>query len=793
MSTKVKVHPNVGFHLGGGGGNSNGINADYITPVAQAGLPISIMAADMSPWDAIQAAVKYPNPKHFIGWRTTNYPVPGNNYTVEPVAAARAAWDLYMSKLPPELLDHKDKFWIVVWNEVRGKNTDEFVYGNMHIGEYNALAGMEILRLSKQNGFRTLLYGYAPGNPEPDTWEQPAMVELLRYMAQNKEDTGIALHEYSLADNMVNQYPHHIGRFEVMLQVCDRYKIGWPSFAITEFGWRQEWTPGPSAAIGDLNIPEVMANYMRYHEFLGATIWYLGPGYEGVANLAQKLIAPVGQYVLNTEYEVVMKTAMLPVGQSWQQEAWNISVDIQEECGIRINQEAALMKAIFRDGFIPVISEFSITYTDTTGEKKVFMAAERLDRSLPRRLYYVIAPDWGNVYWFEDPEEVEPPVNPGPIVPDVILDVTPLSQRDARWGNHILGQPTGHGETIASWGCLMVAYTVMGQYLNLTDRMPGAENDHYVTMGAFSAQFIQPGALITAYPSEVQYYGYKDRSNPAMRPQIRDWLDMGIPVPARVDFHPDTLPYEQHWVLLVGYKGDTEYWMMDPWVGDIATVNSRYGIVGSDILEAIFYKPVAPSADVYPYYRCYEPPVGQDFSDIVIRKNNWGAGDERVQMIREGGYVYLTKNSNYEKWLSQPIQLVEDTSPAPGEMYKVNSNDPWMPKEPYEGQVHTATETVTFMYSGNCQPVPGKPTYTQTTVRLYKKYHPVYTVPESGLTFHKVHEVWWVVNGEWVEKYWGVEGKPRCRWENRDGWVSWASEVIPLGQQGNNTINKVGC
>lgn len=793
MSTKVKLHPNVGFHLGGGGGNSRGINSDYILPVARAGLPISIMAADMAPWDAIQAAINYPNPKHFIGWRTTDFPVPGNNYMADPVLSARADWDRYMQKLPPELLPHQDKFWIVMWNEVRGKETGEPVFGGMHIAEYLGVAGMEILRLSKESGFRTLLYGYAPGNPEPDTWEQPAMRELLAYMAKNKEDTGIALHEYALADSMAGKYPFLMGRFESMLFSCDLDKLGWPSFAITEFGWRQEWTPGPNAAIGDLNLPEIMANYMRYEEFLGATIWYLGPGYEGVADLAQKLIKPVGQYVLNTEYEVTMKKPMLPVDQSWRQQAWDISVDIQEDCGIRLNPEAALQAAILRDGFIPVISEFSITYTDTTGEKKVYMAAEKLDGSKPRRLYYAIAPDWANVYWFEDPEEVQPPPNPGPIQPDVILDVEPLSQRDARWGNHILGQATGHTKTIGNWGCLLTGLTVMGQYLNLTDRMPDAENDHYVMMGAFSAQYIQPGALKTAYPSEVEYHGYMTRGNSEMRPKIREWLDMGIPVPARVDFHPDTLPQDQHWVLLVGYKGDTDFWMMDPWVGDITTVNSRYGIVDSDVLEAIFYKPLAPGPDTYPYYRCYEPPAGRDYSDIVIRDNNWGAGAERMQMIRDGGYVYLTKNSNYEKWLPQPIMLVEDTSPAPGEMYKVSSNDPWMPKEPYEGQQHTAVETVTFMYSGNCQPVPGKPTYTQTTVRLYKRYHPVYTVPESGLTFHKVHEVWWIVDGEWVEKYWGVEGMPRCRWENRNGWVSWASEVIPFGQQGNNTINKVGC
>jgi len=787
----ITVHPNVGFHLGSGG-NARGINENYILPVAQAGLPITVVAADVSPYDAMMAAKQYPHKDHFIAWRTTTYPVPGNNYTTDPVVAARQDWARYLEEMPPEVKAQRDDVWIIVWNEVRGEVTDEYIYDNMHISDYLAIAGVEIFRLALADGYRVMLYGFAPGNPEPEMWQRPSMINMLKFMAENPDETGIALHEYSLSDNMDGVYPYLIGRFEDMLKACDQYKIGWPSFAVTEFGWRQEWVPAPPAAIADLNLPTVMSNYMRYPNFKGAAIWYLGGKFENVADLAQKLIQPVGQYVLNTTYTVEERKPMLPIETSWQQEAWDKSVDTQKSCGIRVNTEAALMKAIFEDGFIPVISEFDIV-TDGGAVKRVYMAAEMMDGSRQRRLYYVVAPNWGDVRWFNDPEEVEPPPPPGPIQPDVLIDVEPLSQRDARWGGKILGQNTGHGVTIGKFGCLMVAYNVMGRHMGLTARHPDLENDHFVRMGAFSAQFIQPGALRTAYPSRVEYHSYMTRGNPQMRQKVREWLDAGIPVPARVDFHPDTLPEDQHWVLLVGYTGDAEFWMMDPWVGDIATVNSRYGIVGSDVLEAIFYKPKAPSSQTYPYHKCYAPPEGQTHSDIVIRKNNWGGGDERVQMIREDNYVYLTKNSNYEKWLPNPIKLVEDTSPAPGEMYKVETAAPWMVSDPYEGQEHSATETVTFLYSGNCQPIPSKPRYTQTTTRVYKKFHSQYTVPESGLTFHNVHEVWWIVDGAWVEKYFGAEGMPRCRWENRDGWVSWAAEVIPLGQQGNNTINKAGC
>lgn len=168
------------------------------------------------------------------------------------------------------------------------------------------------------------------------------------------------------------------------------------------------------------------------------------------------------------------------------------------------------------------------------------------------------------------------------------LPVQPLSQRDPRWASVVLGQPTGHGKTIGNWGCLLVAYNMLAQFWNLTERMPDAENAHYVAMGCFVNQYIQPAALRTAYPNNVQYDGYLNRDSDQMRPKIREWLDAGRPVAARVDFNPLTPQWEQHWVLLIGWFGE-DFWMADPWYGDVEVVNNRYAIAGSDVLEAIFY------------------------------------------------------------------------------------------------------------------------------------------------------------------------------------------------------------
>jgi hypothetical protein len=727
-----------------------------------------------------------------------DYDVPPTH--APPYAAAEYQWNVMKVKIPKEF--RKDVDWIETCNEVKFIDPEAADW----YGEY----ALHIARMMNAEGYKCLNFGLASGEPETWAWEQPQMIQYLRYCADHPDMAGISLHEYSYTvDDLFDGFPYKLGRFQFLNDFCDRMGIGRPTIFITEFGWTL-WEVPSDTERGMAEIDQAARMYAKARNVKRVYLWCLSRSddWKGIGKVLNRYIPLIRDYTISTELPEPEDAYPNPgpdpdpepePEMTWQQAAWKMSEDLQEECGISLNPEAALQAAILADGFVPVHAEVWHEHPYQDGIERAYMAAETLDGSKPRRLYYAVVPDWNDVRWIVEPDEpVPPPPGNGSPVPDVILDVEPLSQRDPRWEGDVLGQNTGHSKTIGNWGCLLTAYNVMGRYLNITSRNPGGDNEHYTIMGAFSGPAIMPGALKTAYPTAVTYHGYKTRGDDRMRPQIREWLDMGIPVPARVDFNPSTAQWEQHWVLLIGYKGDSEFWMMDPWFGDVERVNVRYPISGSDVLEALFYKPSDDvSGDTYPYHRCYAPPAGRTHSDIVIRDNNWGAGAERVQMIRgEDGYVYLTKNSNYEMWQPDPIRLIEDTSPEPGQMYKNQSSDPWMVSNPYEGQEHVATETVTFLYSsGNrkCQPVDGKPTYSTTTARLYKKFHPSYTVPESGLVFENVHEVWWMVNGQWVEKYWGVEGLPRCRWENREGRVSWASEVIPLGQQGNNEISKVNC
>ena len=275
---------------------------------------------------------------------------------------------------------------------------------------------------------------------------------------------------------------------------------------------------------------------------------------------------------------------------------WDAATQKQIEDGVSLNQDAAIQKVIFADGFTIVGSEGRLEYD---GVNYAYQAGEHLDRR-ERRVYWCVVGDWSNVSWIGDPYVGNPP--PPPPNTGVYLEVEPLSQRDSRWANHVLGQDTGHDETIGSWGCLMVAYNMMARYLGLTSLYPGGYNDYLADEGPspLSSSCLGHCQLPMKVWSMMAISGAESSH---MYAQIREYLDNGIPVPARVDFRPDTGRWEQHWVLLTGYTNDDDFIMCDPWWGDTIPVSERYNISGDDILISVFYTPGdAP-----------EPPPQQDY------------------------------------------------------------------------------------------------------------------------------------------------------------------------------------
>jgi hypothetical protein len=100
-------------------------------------------------------------------------------------------------------------------------------------------------------------------------------------------------------------------------------------------------------------------------------------------------------------------------------------------------------------------------------------------------------------------------------------------------------------KTIGNWGCLLVAYCCVANYLKLCNDTPDQHLTRMKRSGAMSGPYLLPGALRTAFPNDIAYLGYEGRGD-SLNARIRASIDKGYPVPARVDFNPATGQTEQH-------------------------------------------------------------------------------------------------------------------------------------------------------------------------------------------------------------------------------------------------------
>ncbi len=274
----------IGFHLGAGGGNPTGIGA-YIRALDAAGIPAAVKCTDgmVGLFDAQEAARASGVPHDLVFRRSGigSYDTP--NYAISPATAAAAHWALHKAALPPEL--DRQLTWIETINEpdkTRARWLAEF-----------ALA---TARAMVADGYRYLAFGCAAGTPEPVDWTTPEMLAFLRYAAERPDRVGIAVHEYSYQDNQLMGDGRLIGRYTDILDACETAGIAYPTLMITEFGWTHERVPVPEVALPQL---VEMANLYAWDpQVRAAYLWYLGPGYAGIADRTQQLIAPVTQAAL---------------------------------------------------------------------------------------------------------------------------------------------------------------------------------------------------------------------------------------------------------------------------------------------------------------------------------------------------------------------------------------------------------------------------------------------------------------------------------------------------------------
>jgi hypothetical protein len=290
------AHVKIGFHVGPAG-NQNGLG-EWMACLDAAGVPFFLKSVDSAGqiWEAAQLKAASGVP-HVLVYRKSvgdgwNWDVPDYNKT--PYDAAVEHWQRQREEFPPELEPYKDLIWIETINEV-DKNRSEW------LGEF----AYHTAQMAIDQGLNWAAFGWSAGEPEREHWEGPWMQKFLSLAGQHPNRIAVALHEYSyVQDNLDRLYPHLVGRFQMLYDVCDTKGIPRPKVLVTEFGWVYDDISNSVQQAMEVDLPWAAGLYADYPNVLGAAIWYLGPGFGGIANQAQKLIAPLTEYALQNYFVI---------------------------------------------------------------------------------------------------------------------------------------------------------------------------------------------------------------------------------------------------------------------------------------------------------------------------------------------------------------------------------------------------------------------------------------------------------------------------------------------------------
>lgn len=625
-------HYKLGFHLGPGG-NPTGIGA-WMQKLDAAALPFFLKSVDH--YGPCYEAMQYSRAEHTVVFRLsrdgqgTGYDFDVPDYSLTPLAAAVKHWTQMKLRLPPEF---NKRVWLEPINEVDKNRAD-------WLGRF----AVEIATLANGEGYKVALFAWSSGEPEESQWEAPGMVDYLKRCAARPQDCAVALHEYSYnRANIQDGWPHKIGRFAQLFQVCDRLGIVRPKVLITEWGWEYETVPDVSPAMVDMAW---MADvYATYPDILGAAVWYLGAGFGNIANQAQKLIQPAGDAAAAYRYMTPElppnfppptgagnpPTPPAPTGVPLARTKYTrTTVLIHPADGAEFAK--AVAAATWKNGG----RYFTIGQSaDDAGVAILYEDLSHTILPIERHVIAVNPERWGpgedgqGLRGFYEKyyagvnyvpvaaatpselarilENFDPTNPPPPAPPLVILPVDALSQRDPRWAAVVMGTTsTGQTKTIGSWGCLVTSYAMQAKQMGIATYDPAQMWAYMKAKGATSGPNLNPGALKTAFPDKVNYLGFQ-AGGANLPARIRAHIDRGFTVPARVDFDPTTGQEEQHWILIDGYEsGSGRLHMTDPWTGLKRFVDEVYPITGDDVLEALFYELKSPTA---PDYQYSGPPV----------------------------------------------------------------------------------------------------------------------------------------------------------------------------------------
>jgi hypothetical protein len=262
---------------------------NWMQRLDEAGVPFFLKTVDNAePLYIAQEMMKKSGVPHVLVYRSVG-DLP--DYNLSPKDAALQHWQLHRDRFPPEL--DKNLVWLETINEPDRLRS-----------EWLAEFALETARLALAEGYRWAAFGWSAGEPEPEHWQSPAMLEFLRLVGENPDRLAIALHEGSgTVEDAAFEYPHRTGRFLQLFEICDQYGIPRPTVLITEWGWAYDDIPPVDEAIQDIEWASRL--YAAFPQVKGAAIWNLGIGccYGNVSEQVRELIDPLTKLALTRYFD----------------------------------------------------------------------------------------------------------------------------------------------------------------------------------------------------------------------------------------------------------------------------------------------------------------------------------------------------------------------------------------------------------------------------------------------------------------------------------------------------------
>jgi len=397
------------------------------------------------------------------------------DYHADPITFANRRFNEIVRYWPKEL--DPSRVWTVPINEP-SKEPEH--------AAWLAAFTLRMGQLSLQNNRRMLALGWSTGTPEPAFWREPRMIAYLELCQERPDMLGVALHEYSLADKIDAGGGFLVGRFANLHQVCDDLGIQRPIIVISEFGWREDAVSLSANAFKE-QLRWAQDVYNAHPNILGAATWTLGKWHGSVVSDISRLFPIVVEMAMN-HIEVPptpLPPETVPEEGEFELVVWKHSVRQQMLTGLSLNPRAALQRAIFKDGYVPVTSEGRIQHDNTL---YAWQAAEHLGGK-PRRVYLAKIPSWNNVWFITGPEsDSKLTEQPAPQQSGELIDLRRFKIADpAAWrvvrhenGNQedVQDMPLGNGIYVRRKNGLGEWWRVDENYFYLIhDTSPAADSD----------------------------------------------------------------------------------------------------------------------------------------------------------------------------------------------------------------------------------------------------------------------------------------------------------------------------